>query len=540
MPRRPGATGAAFACKAAGQVVGANSPRRVRGNGLAFEALPCHWRQSLRPRATDQAGLHRPHDRAATPLACRELAPFVAMAATRNGPPLHEIARRHARDRARHIAVHPAVAVTAPHPRVVHGEVVDTRDIARAGAVNRPVDVARPQRIPGHARATANADAGAADKADHGRCIARPHRHRARHPAPAAAEVGPAPVVRRREAPRRVVDPGPAPRRHPGPVARAVRRPARRHFARKPHGAIAGVLLPVAVVIQRGIAGHVGRYIARGRRRILSGIAGRGPLVEAVGRRIVARACVGQVGARKPHALPATQFDRAGIAIQHGAAMTHRHQRGCAVGRHVDPVVARLARHECQVRRIHLDLLVGRQRPHAQLQRALGQLHLGRAVVKVQDRRGGTAPQPHGRGARVQFRPAARVYPQPVTGRDRPVQAHGRPFVRAGGRKTEAAGHFGHRGDTRGRICHHRGRIAQHVGIARILLDIAGRHAGGAGVVVLCTGVHLDTEGGSQADGGWHEREAMTGLHDRIPDSGGPCRRPWRHAPAATVYRITA
>ncbi|MNX77473.1 hypothetical protein D3C86_1090160 [compost metagenome] len=292
-------------------VVERRPARQVRGDGLPLEPLPRHRRQRTRWRPAYITTLDRSHWRGAPALAHRQGPPRIVVGSTRHGPSFDEIARRHARDGARHIAIDPAfpVAVAAvPAPAiVVDWGVVDPRHIVLAGSIARTVDVARPERVPGNAGAATNPDGGraAADKADHGRRIARAHADRAGHPAPAVAEMGPAAIVRRGEAPRRVIDPGPAPRRHPGPVPGAVRRPAGRHRAREPHRAVAGVLLPVAIVVQCGVAGHLARHVTRGDGLILAGVARGGPLVEAVGRRVRARAGIGKVGAGKAHALAA-------------------------------------------------------------------------------------------------------------------------------------------------------------------------------------------------------------------------------------------
>ena len=452
-PRRPCPCRPPFTRKATRQFVRPHTTRRMRGNGLALETVACHLRQPLRPRAADQAGLDRRNRRRAATFSHRQMAPFLAGAATRHRPPLDKVTRWHARDGTRHITVDPSIMIASANPGVVvNGDVVDrvdSRDIGRAGAIHRPVHVARPQRIPRHARPATDRDrrGHAANETDHGRHVARPHRDRPGHPSPAAAEVGPAAVVRWREAPGLVIDPGPSPRRHPGPVPGAIRRPVRRHLAREPHRTVAGVLLPVAIVIKRGVPGHVGRHVARRYRPVLAPIARRCPPVEAVGHRVVARPRIGQVGAGKPHALATAHLDRACVAVEHGAAMAHRHHSGGAVGRNVEPVVAGFARHEGQVRGIHLHLLVLRQRAHAQLQRALRQLDLRGVIVKIQDARGGAAAQPDRGGPRMQFGTAARVHPEPVTGGHGPVQSDGRPIVGACRRETQPAGLVGDRGD---------------------------------------------------------------------------------------------
>ncbi len=72
----------------------------------------------------------------------------------------------------------------------------------------------------------------------------------ARNPTPASAHLRPAAVVEGREAPRLVVDPGPAPGVDVGPAAIAVGRPVLRNIAREPDLAVVGRLLEVAIGVE--------------------------------------------------------------------------------------------------------------------------------------------------------------------------------------------------------------------------------------------------------------------------------------------------
>ncbi|CAG2155005.1 hypothetical protein LMG19282_04787 [Cupriavidus campinensis] len=132
--------------------------------------------------------------------------------------------------------------------------------------------------------------------------------------------------------------------------------------------------------------------------------------------------------------------------------MAHADQRGAAIGRDIDPIIARFIGHEGEVRRIDFHPLALRQGAHAQLQRALGELDLCGVVVEIEDAGGGGAAQPHRGGAGMHFGPAARIDPEPVAGGHGPVQADGRPLVRAGRREADATGHVSQRGDAGRRI----------------------------------------------------------------------------------------
>src|SRR6185369_17608044 len=129
------------------------------------------------------------------------------------------------------------------------------------------VDLARRERDPADRWSAAadpdrNTDARPADPGDERRRVDRTRDVRARRPAPDVAAIDPSSVVERREAPGRIVDPGPAPRPHPRPVADAVRRPADRHLARHPERAVLGRLLPRAVAVEVLGAGHLRRDVA--------------------------------------------------------------------------------------------------------------------------------------------------------------------------------------------------------------------------------------------------------------------------------------
>ena len=165
---------------------------------------------------------------------------------------------RHHRDRIRGAAV-PVVDVGDVDVRHVDVRDVDVghvhvADVRVAHVIGGVVRLFRREREPGYAPTAAGADRHApvapAHEHDQRRRVHRSSDHAARHPGPPVAHVHPATVVKRREAPRRVVDPRPAPRLHPGPVAVAVRRPARGHGAWHPHRTVVRRRTPLAVVVQ--------------------------------------------------------------------------------------------------------------------------------------------------------------------------------------------------------------------------------------------------------------------------------------------------
>ncbi len=110
--------------------------------------------------------------------------------------------------------------------RIAH---VDVVEILPARRVARSIHFARSEREPADARDRTGrqrqAEAAAADEGHQRRGVHRAHGDRAGHPAPARLHVRPAAIVERREAPWRIVDPGPAPGIDPGPVPVVIRAP---------------------------------------------------------------------------------------------------------------------------------------------------------------------------------------------------------------------------------------------------------------------------------------------------------------------------
>src|SRR6266568_5335082 len=105
---------------------------------------------------------------------------------------------------------------------------------------------------------------------------------RTRAPAPPAAKIIPTAVMVRRETPGRIVNPGPAPRADPVPIAVAVGSPVRRNFARIPNMAILGLIAPVTVIIQIAVAGRIARNVLSGNGVVFFQVALSGPTIEAV------------------------------------------------------------------------------------------------------------------------------------------------------------------------------------------------------------------------------------------------------------------
>ncbi len=164
---------------------------------------------------------------------------------------------------------------------VLHGGCIDAPDIVQIGAIRWVIGLPRAERHPAHgtpaeARSVVEAAAcgepgrGAqgspADEADQGRRVDRSavaaagFRIAARgngDPAPTAIDLRPTAVVERREPPRALVHPGPAPIADIGPTPLAVGDPVRLH-GWIPDGAVLRSLGPGPGSLQVLAAGHAG------------------------------------------------------------------------------------------------------------------------------------------------------------------------------------------------------------------------------------------------------------------------------------------
>jgi hypothetical protein len=144
---------------------------------------------------------------------------------------------------------------------------VEATYIRCAGAIGGNKRLAGCQRHPAHGSPATerrrSAPTLASDERHQRRSIYRSQPRFARHPTPAPADRCPASVVKRRESPRLVVDPGPTPGRHRFPMPVAIWCPPGGSAPGKPDRAIIGVCLPRAVFVEVLVADHVAGDISR-------------------------------------------------------------------------------------------------------------------------------------------------------------------------------------------------------------------------------------------------------------------------------------
>ena len=317
----------------------------------------------------------------------------------------------------------------------------------------RAVDFIGRQRHPadraGAARTDRQAPTVAADEGDQRRRIDRAGGAMARPPGPTRADAHPATVMEGREAPRRIVDPGPAPRGHIGPMAVAVGRPFGRHGRGIPDGAVVRRLLPRAVGRQILIAGHLRGHGADRRRRDprrglagddgarlgggdRAGIAAARPIVERGGARIGERdlhrftSQFNTLAARHGMGIGAVgRFDAdLGFAIEGGDLDSI----AIASGIDVDAVTAALRERDRAAWGIDqqaarhgvADMDVGR---------ALMQRQIDRAVVETQDFKFALFVEAYLGRAHLDLGLGAGFGPQRVAAGHRIVERRRRPFV---------------------------------------------------------------------------------------------------------------
>src|SRR6266852_3265353 len=160
---------------------------------------------------------------------------------------------------------------------VVH---VDDGDEIMAATEPREERFAEAQREPANSKTKS-----AAEEANKSGAIDRRPIKRAGAPAPPAREIVPAAIVIRSKAPRRIVDPSPAPGVDPVPVAIAVRSPVGCNFARIPDVTVFRFIAPVTVIIQIAVARRIARNIFPRYGVVFFAVPLVGPAVEAVGSR---------------------------------------------------------------------------------------------------------------------------------------------------------------------------------------------------------------------------------------------------------------
>ena len=348
---------------------------------------------------------------------------------------------------------------------------VDVLDVGRAAAVARHKNLARRKRKPADHRLlpalTPDRDrhlhAGPSNPGDQRRRIDRAQHALPRHPEPAAAALHPAAVMERRKAPRGVVDPGPAPRLHPCPVACAVRCPAGVNATRGPDGAVVGVVVPAAVTVKLVGAGHGGRDIARGCDAVTAldeAITLAVPGCKRVDCRVVeavlSRACGIEPELGAPPGCDRQATVRAFVAGLPGQDGDDAGPRHAGPPRRTRFAVNAVSSGALQVKTAGVggDFNLARLRivAHQHRDAALVQEHHEAVVVQRAHFKLGVGVEAHGGGAELQLGPRAPFGADPVGAGDRAVAHRADPFTTVRAVEPDQPGHIGQPGDARRRV----------------------------------------------------------------------------------------
>ncbi len=193
----------------------------------------------------------------------------------------------------------------------------------------------------------------AAEEANKSGAIDWRPKERARAPSPSAREIVPAAVVEGSEAPRRIINPSPAPGVDPVPIAIAVRSPVRCNITRIPNVAVFRFIAPVTVIIQIAVARRIARNVLSGNRVVFLQVALRGPAVEAVRTRSLLNVGLNVVGAIEFGALTEVYFIGFAAGGHFAFAANYRHASGVAVFIYVNAKCSGLFHGESQIRGVH-------------------------------------------------------------------------------------------------------------------------------------------------------------------------------------------
>src|SRR5205814_400668 len=173
-----------------------------------------------------------------------------------------------------------AARACAEIARIGNDAGIDRGDVTGIVCVPRPIGLAGAEREPAGQRADGGGSDDrrrVADPSDEPGRIDRVGGIVARGPAPQSVDIGPAAVMERRKPPGLDIDPVPAPRLDPAPIAVAVGYPADRHRAGEPYRAVAGDRAPAAVFVERLVPGHLRRDVVGRRKPVLVVIVGAAP-----------------------------------------------------------------------------------------------------------------------------------------------------------------------------------------------------------------------------------------------------------------------
>ena len=159
-----------------------------------------------------------------------------------------------------------------------------------------------------------------------------------------------------------------------------------------------------------------GTYCAETCVFVLAAVARLAPGVELLSRQGRADLLGDGVHPRRASGLSRPDRERHSAAGHFRVTGTHGHGRGVVVSVGVDAVLAGAKQGNRDIRRIHLKGLVIGELPEADVQRAIGEAQLHRAVVQVEDRHGGARRHADGRRAGMDLGAAVGIGPEMIAG----------------------------------------------------------------------------------------------------------------------------
>src|SRR5260370_421006 len=314
---------------------------------------------------------------------------------------------------------------------------------------------AKAQREPAYPSAEAKTGTktkAAPEEGDESRPIERRTKDRARAPAPAAREIVPTAIVEGSIAPRRIVNPSPAPRADPVPIARAVGSPSGINLSGIPNVAVFRLIPPGAVVVEVVVADHVARYVERGDGVIFFAVALRGPAVEAIGTGSPVNAVFDVVRAIEFRAITGVDFIGFAAGGNFAFAANYGHASGVAGFSYVNAKCSSLLHGESQIRGVNFVEIAFAQFADAEVDAAFRKAHLRDALVKVQEGKRGHAAEMDGSRAGLQFGAGIFVDPKFITDGHRTVSGRAAPVPFAAGLQGDGAVNIADARNARGRI----------------------------------------------------------------------------------------
>src|SRR5208283_4803643 len=238
--------------------------------------------------------------------------------------------------------------------------------------------------------------------------------------------------MERSKAPRRIIDPGPAPGSDVSPVAVAIGGPANNRRMRKPNGAVVGNGAPATVLVQIFVADDIVGDVAAGNGVIFVEIALIAPAIEIIriGKTLDVR--IKSVRTGKEALLARVDGVSGAAAGDLALPIANANDGGVAGFVDIDAVAAGTKNREGQIGRVDFNVFGVPQAPHADVDGALSNANLNGLVIQIEEGEAGCPGKAEGSGIDVQLGASVVVGPELVTGGDGAIRDGGNPVIGAG------------------------------------------------------------------------------------------------------------